>query len=150
MGGKGTGPTRGAVRERGERLASLHRDHARTVVRIASRRAHVPGAVMDDACQTAWMRLCEHDEVALDDERGIVAWLVTTAVREVWRGSRCRETAVGAWQTDTDVTGELQGAGWPGGGSGGCRDRPRTVRATAPSHRAGATVSRPAGGRSDL
>ena len=108
MEGKANGPRGVRVCGRGERLAGLYRDHAATVVRIVARRVRAPGAVIDDACQTAWTRLCEHGEVVLDDDRAVVGWLVTTAMREAWRyRARSRETAVGAWQPEADVAGEL-------------------------------------------
>lgn len=107
MGEKANGPHGVRVCGRGERLTSLYRDHAATVARVVARRVRAPGAVIDDACQTAWTRLCEHGDVVLDDDRAVVGWLVTTALREAWRYSaRRRETAVGAWQPETGVAGE--------------------------------------------
>ena len=129
MGGKANGPHGVRVCGRGECLAGLYRDHAATVARIVGRHVRAPGAVIDDACQTAWTRLCEHGEVVLDGDRVVVAWLVTTAeweawryrdarapastrvttaMREAWRYSaRRRETTVGAWQPETGVAGGI-------------------------------------------
>jgi RNA polymerase sigma factor (sigma-70 family) len=94
--------------ERSERIAVLYQRHAATVRRLVARRATVPVAVIEDACQTAWTRLCEHTEVGLDDERAVTGWLLVTAVREAWRyTTRRRETAAGAWLVDTEDAGEL-------------------------------------------
>ena len=55
---------------------------------------------MEDACHTAWLRLCAHDDVALD-ARSAVKWLVITAIRESWRrASGLREVPVGGCLPD--------------------------------------------------
>jgi len=92
---------------RGERIAALYERQGAAVKRLVSHRARVPEAVIEDACQTAWVRLCEHPDVTLG-ARAAVKWLVTTAVREAWRHtSRRRELTVGGWLPDAEGPGEL-------------------------------------------
>jgi RNA polymerase sigma factor (sigma-70 family) len=87
--------------ERRERISVLYRQHTATVRWLVARRATAPESVIDDACQLAWMRLCEHTDVGLDNERAVVGWLAVTAVREAWRyTTRRRERPVGAWLAD--------------------------------------------------
>ena len=63
--------------------------------RIVCRRVRAPHCVIDDACHTAWLRLCAHEDVALD-ERSAVKWLIITAIRGTWRRtSNLREVPVG-------------------------------------------------------
>jgi RNA polymerase sigma factor (sigma-70 family) len=82
---------------RTERIADLYRHEAARVQRIVSRRVRAPEAVIEDACQTAWLRLCAHEDVALD-ARCAVKWLVITAMRESWRRTTgSREIPVGGW-----------------------------------------------------
>jgi RNA polymerase sigma factor (sigma-70 family) len=69
---------------RRERIAVLYGRQARRVQWIVSGRVRAPKAVVEDACQIAWMRLWLHEDVSLED-RVAVSWLVTTAVRVVWR-----------------------------------------------------------------
>jgi RNA polymerase sigma factor (sigma-70 family) len=92
--------------ERSQRVAALYERHAPTVERLVSRRARVPRPVIEDACQTAWARLCVRDDVDVDPSRA-VRWLVVVAVHEAWRyTARRRELAVGGWLQDVDA-GEL-------------------------------------------
>src|SRR5207302_2257190 len=54
-------------------------------------------AVIEDACQTAWERLCAHHDVDLTEPVAL-SWLIVTATREAWRRARpSREQAAGAW-----------------------------------------------------
>jgi DNA-directed RNA polymerase specialized sigma24 family protein len=63
--------------------------------------------VIEDACQTAWMRLCTHTEVDPDGP-GAVRWLAITAIREAWKHSATREIPTGGWTgQDEDVDGQL-------------------------------------------
>jgi RNA polymerase sigma factor (sigma-70 family) len=72
---------------RSVQIALLYARHADTVYRLVARRVGAPPPVVEDACQTAWERLCSHDEVELD-RHGALWWLVVTAVREVWKRAR--------------------------------------------------------------
>lgn len=51
--------------------------------RIVSREVNASTAVIEDACQFAWLRLVIH--AARVDEDRVLAWLVTTAVRQAVR-----------------------------------------------------------------
>jgi len=82
---------------RNERITSLYRHEAARVHRIVAARVRAPEAVIDDACQSAWLRLCAHNDVALDAPSA-VRWLVVTATRETWRRTTgSREVPVGGW-----------------------------------------------------
>jgi RNA polymerase sigma factor (sigma-70 family) len=91
--------------ERSERIAALYARQAARVHRIVSARVNAPEAVIEDACQTAWMRLCSRSDVSLQ-ERAAVSWLVITAVRAAWRHGE-REVTVGGWLSDTEHKREL-------------------------------------------
>ena len=85
---------------RSERVADLYRHEAARVQRIVSARVRASEAVIEDACQIAWLRLCAHQDVALD-ARCAVKWLVITAMRESWRRTiESREVPVGGWLAD--------------------------------------------------
>jgi RNA polymerase sigma factor (sigma-70 family) len=103
MGGTAPGSSGGASAMsacRRERIGSLYERHAEVVRRAVGGRVNAPHAVIEDACHTAWLRLCARDDVALD-ARSVVKWLVITATRESWRRSTgCRELAVGGWLSD--------------------------------------------------
>jgi RNA polymerase sigma factor (sigma-70 family) len=105
MGGtaRGSGGAASAMSAgRRERIASLYVRHAESVRRAVGGRVNAPKAVVEDACHTAWLRLCAHDDVALDP-RSAVRWLVITATRESWRRtSGRRELAMGGWLPDGD------------------------------------------------
>jgi RNA polymerase sigma factor (sigma-70 family) len=77
-------------------VASLFARHAHDVVRLVSVQARAPYMVIEDACQTAWMRLLAHSEVDVEGP-GAVRWVVVTATREAWRRSAQRETLTGSW-----------------------------------------------------
>jgi len=92
---------------RKQRITALYERHASTVERLVSRRANVPRPVIEDACQTAWARLCLRDDVDIEPS-STLRWLVIVAAREAWRYTgRRRELAVGGWLPDVDATGEL-------------------------------------------
>ena len=79
---------------RSVQIASLYARHADTVYRLVARRVGAPRPVVEDACQTAWTRLCSHDEVDVDHPR-VLWWLVVTATREGWkRAHQPRELSV--------------------------------------------------------
>lgn len=85
---------------RTERVGDLYRHEAAKVQWIVSARVRAPEAVIEDACHTAWLRLCAHQDVALD-ARSAVKWLVITAMRESWRRTTgSREIPVGGWLAD--------------------------------------------------
>jgi RNA polymerase sigma factor (sigma-70 family) len=85
------------VSSRDERLAVLYERHAGSVERQVSHRAGAPHAVIEDACQTAWTRLCARADIGADAP-GAVRWLIVTATREAWRlAARRREVPVGGW-----------------------------------------------------
>jgi RNA polymerase sigma factor (sigma-70 family) len=96
--GHGSGATFHAAGRR-ERIAVLYGRHARRVQWIVSGRVGAPKAVVEDACQIAWMRLWLHEEVSLE-ERAAVSWLVTTAVRVAWRNGQ-RAVLAGGWLPGT-------------------------------------------------
>ena len=64
-------------------------------------RAHAPHAVIEDACQTAWARLCARQDVEVEAPH-TVRWLVVVAVHEAWRKSGGREVTVGGWLPEVD------------------------------------------------
>ena len=93
---QGRGGSRHPQRQRrSDQIAALYAREAATIRRIASRQANVPADVLEDACQTAWMRLCSHSEVDVACPAAAVSWLVVTATRVAWRYSRVRERPVG-------------------------------------------------------
>ena len=75
---------------RADQIAALYAEQARLVQRQLARRVNAPTAVIDDACQTAWERLCTHPGVEPVAPSG-VKWLVVTAMREAWRRAGGRE-----------------------------------------------------------
>jgi len=84
---RGSASTKGRGQSREQLLSSLYAQHAGRVERLVGRQA---GGDVQDACQTAWERLLGHEEVDLQG-RGVIQWLVITAVREAWKRSRKRE-----------------------------------------------------------
>jgi RNA polymerase sigma factor (sigma-70 family) len=75
---------------RTDQIAALYAQQARLVQRQVARRVNAPAAVIEDACQTAWERLCTHADVD-PDTPGAIKWLVITAMREAWRRAGGRE-----------------------------------------------------------
>jgi RNA polymerase sigma factor (sigma-70 family) len=71
-------------------IAALYAQQARFVQRQVARRANAPTAVIEDACQTAWERLCTHPDVE-PVAPSAVRWLVVTAMHEAWRRAAARE-----------------------------------------------------------
>lgn len=91
---------------RSERIAVLFEQYAQRVERVVSARASVPRSVIEDACQTAWVRLCMRNDVDVEAS-GALRWLVVTAVHEAWRYTgRRRELPVGGWLPDAEGVGE--------------------------------------------
>jgi RNA polymerase sigma factor (sigma-70 family) len=82
---------------REEQLAVLYERHADSVERQVANRARAPRVVIEDACQTAWARLCARADIDAVAP-GAVRWLIVTATREAWRlASHRREVPVGGW-----------------------------------------------------
>jgi len=82
-------------------VASLFARQARDVLRLVGVRVRAPHVVIEDACQTAWMRLLARSEVDVEGP-GAVRWVVITATREAWRRSAQRETPTGSWSAGGD------------------------------------------------
>src|SRR5450755_4795335 len=82
--------------DRRQQMTALSGRQAATVQRIVASRARVPHAILEDACQTAWLRLWTHTVVDIQ-AGGAVDWLVTTATREAWKRSAQRDIPVGSW-----------------------------------------------------
>lgn len=110
MGETAQGPgAAGSFSTRGQVIEELFERKAGTVRRLVGVRAQVPDAVVEDACQVAWERLCSHEDVSLQPAVA-VRWLVVTATRVAWRHARRRETPAGSWQpADEDGRGEPAG-----------------------------------------
>jgi RNA polymerase sigma factor (sigma-70 family) len=81
-----------------EQMTALYEQQAANIERIVAARARVPHTVLQDACQTAWMRLWIHTEVDLQ-AGGVVAWLTMVATREAWKRAELREIPAGSWAT---------------------------------------------------
>ena len=75
---------------RTDQIAALYAQQARLVQRQVARRVNAPTAIIEDACQTAWERLCTHPGVE-PVAPSAVKWLVVTAMREAWRRAAARE-----------------------------------------------------------
>src|SRR5450755_2908372 len=75
---------------RADQIATLYEQQARLVQRRVARQVNAPTAVIEDACQTAWERLCTHPNVDPVAPTA-VKWLVVTAMREAWRRAGGRE-----------------------------------------------------------
>jgi hypothetical protein len=80
-----------AMSGRADQIAALYAQQARVVQRQVARRVNAPTAVIEDACQTAWERLCTHPAVE-PVAPSAVKWLVVTAMREAWASVRSRPT----------------------------------------------------------
>jgi RNA polymerase sigma factor (sigma-70 family) len=79
-----------AMNARTDQIAVLYAEQARVVQRQVARRVNAPTALIEDACQTAWERLCTHPGVE-PVAPSAVKWLVVTAMREAWRRASGRE-----------------------------------------------------------
>ena len=78
---------------RADQIAALYAKQARLVQRQVARRVNAPTPVIEDACQTAWERLCTHPDVE-PVAPSAVKWLVITAMREAWRRAAAREIPI--------------------------------------------------------
>ena len=85
-------------------LANLYRAEHRRLERIVARQVRAPGTIAQDACQTAWARLCADPDLVLE-EHAALSWLITTATREAWKQSRRLSTrqATVAFQVVSDL-----------------------------------------------
>lgn len=102
-----SGPATAGKAARHAQIASLYAQHAATIVRLVAARAWMQPASIEDACQTAWARLCAHPEVDPAGAESTIAWLVVSATREVWKLGRNRATPAGAMIGETLDVGEL-------------------------------------------
>lgn len=126
-----------AASRRAERLAAFYASHHKKLERIVARRVRASDAILEDACQTAWVRLCARPDIALS-EHGALSWLVTTATREAWKHSSFlthRERPVGVFLPDPDDVDGLELPGARRREAGPVRARART-RATRRAGRA--------------
>src|SRR5882757_9779909 len=76
-------PPRNTAR-RNEAIAVLYAQRAGGLRRAVSCQVTAPAVLVDDACQTAWTRLCGRVEVDVESP-GVIGWLLRTAVREASR-----------------------------------------------------------------
>lgn len=68
------------------RFERLYAHHAVQLRRVMAAHLDAPEAVVEDACQTAWMAFLAHAGDV--DERCLLGWLATTARREALRTLR--------------------------------------------------------------
>ena len=97
-----TAPT--AVRPgklRGDEGALYARHHA-ALLRAVARAVNAPEALVEDACQRAWLILLRRQP---DRSPALFAWLRTVAVREAWALSRIQRRTV-ALDELTDIDGD--------------------------------------------
>lgn len=90
-----------------DELASLYRACAPSLRRLVASGTRVPDAIVDDACQVAWMRLLVHRGRV--GRRAALSWLMQTAVHEALRLARQgrHETSLEALREGADG-----GEGW--------------------------------------
>ena len=65
--------------------AALYDRHHEVLWRRVRRHIHGPDAMIDDACQQAWLILLRRQP----DRETVLAWLTTVAIREAYRLSGC-------------------------------------------------------------
>jgi DNA-directed RNA polymerase specialized sigma24 family protein len=69
-----------------DRIAVMHREHARELERRVARRARAEPQTIEDACSFAWMQLITHPSIDVDGPSyGALAWITRAAVHEAWR-----------------------------------------------------------------
>ncbi len=93
---------------RNDQIALLYRHHAAQLRRMVASRVRAPRAVIDDACQTAWTRLCARVDVDVGAPT-VIGWLLTTALRDSWRQASAQQTLADA----SDTTPQGEGAAEP-------------------------------------
>ena len=92
---------------RNDRIALLYRHHAAQLRRMVASRVTAPRAVIDDACQTAWTRLCARVDIDAEAPT-VVGWLLTTALREGWRQAGAQRTLGDASNTTPEGDGPAE------------------------------------------
>jgi len=80
----------------------LYRRHHQALLRAVARQVNAPEALVEDACQRAWIILLRRQP---DREPALFAWLRTVAVREAWALSRAQRRTV-ALEELTDIDGD--------------------------------------------
>ena len=92
---------------RGERIAALHREHARELERRVVIRTCAQAQTVEDACSFAWMQLLTHTSVEPGPPQDVLRWLTLTATREAWRleARRGRELLVDDAALEYSLTG---------------------------------------------
>ncbi len=118
-----------AEQHRGMLIAGLYERHASTVERLVAARARTDRASIQDACQTAWTRLCAHPEVDAAAAESTIRWLVVTATREAWKLAGHRVSPAGA------MIGEATDAGELAEPAGGGEDDPLELAIAHEAHR---------------
>jgi RNA polymerase sigma factor (sigma-70 family) len=107
-GGRPATPARGGLGESSELdLTELYRAISKQLERIVRFGVCAPDLVIEEACQSAWERLIDHQaQVRKDSAR---SWLVKTAVREAFRllGLGSRERSL---EAELEERGELVSA----------------------------------------
>jgi RNA polymerase sigma factor (sigma-70 family) len=83
-------------------LAELYRALAKQLERIVRGWVWAPDPVIEEACQSAWARLVDHQTHVQEDSAR--AWLIQTAVREALR-------LLGRIQRERSLEAELEGGG---------------------------------------
>jgi RNA polymerase sigma factor (sigma-70 family) len=86
---------------RNDAIGQLYERSAGGLRRAVSSRITAPAVVVDDACQTAWARLCARADVDVEDPR-VTGWLLTTAVREAWRQAGRQQAQIEAAHSNRD------------------------------------------------
>jgi DNA-directed RNA polymerase specialized sigma24 family protein len=80
---------------RRDAIADFYAVHARWLRRAIRLRASVPDATIEEACQTAWLKLLARPDISLD-RRGR-NWLLVVATREAWRAAGVPERPAGSF-----------------------------------------------------
>lgn len=70
---------------------ALYRRHHGALQRLVARRVRAPQELIEDACQTAWMKLLVHQP----DRRSALRWLGTVAIHEAYWLSTLRRREAG-------------------------------------------------------
>ena len=86
---------------RNDAIGQLYARRAAGLRRAVSCLVTAPAVVVDDACQTAWTRLCARAEVDVEDPR-VTGWLLTTAVREAWRQASRQQAQIETAHSDDE------------------------------------------------
>jgi DNA-directed RNA polymerase specialized sigma24 family protein len=84
---------------RHDAIATYYNAHAAWLEQIVARRAKVPHATIEEACQTAWLTLIRRTDITLDN-RGL-RWLTVVATHEAWRLAKIPERPVGPFIAST-------------------------------------------------